>query len=98
MDGQVKEARGQQLQALDLHPVDEDVGPRILDEFDKSLDDSAVAWMKQSIALKYKGTPGHYRLVGYHEGQKRHKWVDEVDTFSAVLLPFQCDFEVLMSY
>ena len=88
MDGQVKEARGQQLQALDLHPVDEDVGPRILDEFDKSLDDSTVAWMKQSIALKFKGTPGYYchRFQGntWHE---RHKWVDEVDTFSAVLLP-----------
>ena len=31
MDGQVKEARGQQLRTLDLHPMDEDIGPRILD-------------------------------------------------------------------
>ena len=75
MDCQVKEARGQQLQALDLHPVDEDVGPRILDEFDKPLDDSAVAWMKQSIALKFKGTPRHSRNIG----NDIHKWVDKIN-------------------
>ena len=36
MDGQVKEARGQQLRTLDLHPVEEDVGPRMLDEIRSS--------------------------------------------------------------
>ena len=33
------DARGQQVRTLDLHPVEEDVGPRMLDEIQKFSND-----------------------------------------------------------
>ena len=95
MDGQVKEARGQQLQSLDLHPVVEEVGiwyegvgTMILEEIDH-LDDSDWAWREQDTTLKVKS-----RSVwnGIEE------WAEYDKKFPAVLFPFQCEFEVLMSY
>ena len=95
MYGQVKEARGQQLQALDLHPVDEEVGiwykgvgTMILKEINH-LDDSDWAWREQDTTLKVKS-----RSVwnGIEE------WAEYDKKFPAVLFPFQCEFEVLMSY
>ena len=47
MDGHVKEARGRQLRTLDLHPVDEDVGPRILDEIQKE----TTPWREHDITI-----------------------------------------------
>ena len=95
MDGQVKEARGQQLQSLDLHPIVEEVGiwyegvgTMILEEIDH-LDDSDWAWREQDTTLKVKS-----RSVwnGIEE------WAEYDKKFPAVLFPFQCEFEVLMSY
>ena len=80
MDGQVKEARVEQLQALDLHPVDEAVGPRILDELQKFIDDSDYAWSGECMTSLSSFNPGTKRngkdqqgisvvvIVAYFEG------------------------------
>ena len=94
MDGQVKEARGQQLRTLDLHPVDEDVGPRILDEIQKfGNDKEAGPWREHDITLNLQ-TRYDWCMVQW---SGRYNMSVPKQT-TALLMPFQCEFEVLMSY
>ena len=80
------EARVQQLQALDLHPLDEDVRPRILDELHKCINDSDYAWRVHEITLKL-------------QSRYTKEWERTVPRqTTAVLVPFQCEFEVLIGY